>query len=63
MRHGRKEELVFAKKLVTSVLPNHGTTSLDVMTANAEIFGFVAVKIILAQTNAHIIVTKGDGIV
>ena len=54
---------MFAKKLVISVLPNHGTTSLDVMTANAEIFGFVAVKIILAQTNAHIIVTKGDGIV
>ena len=51
------------KMLVTSDLPNHGTTSLHVMKAKAEIFGFLAVKIILAQTNAQIIVTKGDGIV
>ena len=58
MRYGRKEE-----QLVTSDLSNHGTTSLDVTTANAKIFGFLAVKSILAQTNAQIIVTKGDGIV
>ena len=32
------------------------------MTAKAELFGFLAVKIIPAQTNAQIIVTKGDGI-
>ena len=51
------------KKLGTSDLPNHGTTSLDVMKAKAEIFGFLAVKIILAQTNAQIMVKKGDGIV
>ena len=51
------------KQLVTSDLSNHGTTSLDVMTAKAEIFGFLAGKIILDQTNAQIIVTKGDGIV
>ena len=63
MRHSRKEEPEFAKKLVTSDLPNHGTTSLDVMTAKAELFGFLAVKIIPAQTNVQIIVTKGDGIV
>ena len=59
MRHCRKEE----QKLVISDLSNHGTTSIDVMTANAKIFGFLAVRIILAQTNAQIIVTKGDGIV
>ena len=58
MRHGRKEE-----QLVTSDLSNLGTTSIDVMTAKAKIFGFLAVKSILAQTNAHMIVTKGDGIV
>ena len=58
MRHGRKEE-----QLVTSDLSNHGTTSLDVMTAKAKTFGFLAVKSILAQTNAHIILTKEDGIV
>ena len=58
MTHGRKEE-----QLVTSDLSNHGTTSLDVMTAKAKIFEFPAVKSILAQTNAHVIVTKGDGIV
>ena len=52
---------MFAKKMVTSDLPNYGTTSLDVVKANAEIFGFLAVKIILAQTNAYIIVTNGDG--
>ena len=39
------------------------TTSLDVITAKAKIFGFLAVKSLLAQTNAHILVTKGDGIV
>ena len=33
------------------------------MTAKAEIFAFLAVKVILAQTNAQIIVTKGDEIV
>ena len=33
------------------------------MTAKVELFGFLAVKIIPAQTNAQIIVTKGDGIV
>ena len=58
MRHGRKEE-----QLVTSDLSNHGITSLDVMIAKAKIFGFRAVKSILAETNAHIIVTKGDGTV
>ena len=58
VRHGRKEE-----QLVTSDLSNHGTTSLDVMTAKAKLFGVLAVKSILAQTNAHIIITKGDGIV
>ena len=60
MRHDRKEE-----QLVTSDLSNHGTTSLNVMIAKAKIFGFLAVKvyIVLAQTNAQIIVTKGDGIV
>ena len=57
-RHGSIEE-----QLVTSDLSNHGTTSLNVMTAKAKIFGFLAVKSILAHTNAHIIVTKGDGIV
>ena len=57
MRHGRKEE-----QLVTSGISNHGTTSLDVITAKAKIFRFLAV-IILAPTNAHIIVTKGDWIV
>ena len=53
------------QKLVTSDLSNHGTTSLDVMTAKAEIFGFgfLAIKTTLAQTNAQIIVTKGDDIV
>ena len=56
MRHGRKEE----QKLVTSNLLNHGTTSLDVMATKAKIVWFLAVKIILAQINAHIIVTKGD---
>ena len=58
MRHGRKEE-----QLVTSDLSNHGTTSSDVMTAKAKIFGFLAVKSILAQTNAHIIAINGDEIV
>ena len=58
VRHGRKEE-----QLVTSDLSNCGTTSLDVMTAKAKIFGFLAVISTLAQTNAHIIVTKGGGIV
>ena len=55
---------MFAKRLVTSDLPNHGKkkTSLDVVKAKAEIFWFLAVKIILAQTNAEIIVTNGDGI-
>ena len=50
------------KILVTSDLQNHGTTSLDVMKAKAEIFGFLTVKIILAQTITHIIIiiTKGD---
>ena len=57
MRHGRKEE-----QLVTSDLSNHGTTSLDVMTAKAKIFGFLAVKSILAQTNTHIIVKKEMGL-
>ena len=57
MRHGRKE-----KQLVTSDLSNHGTTSLDVMTTNAKIFGFLAVKSIPAQTYAHILVTKGAGL-
>ena len=54
---------MFAKNMVTSDLPNNGTTSLDVVKAKSEIFGFLAVKIILAQTNAYIIVTNGDGIV
>ena len=58
VRHGRKEE-----QLVTSDLSNYGTTSLDVMTAKAKIFGFLAVKRKLAQTNAHKVVIKGDGIV
>ena len=58
MRHDRKEE-----QLVTSDLSNHGTTSLDVMTTKAKIFGFLAVKSKLAETSAHIIVTKGDWIV
>ena len=50
-------------QLVTSDLSNHGTTSLDVMTAKAKLFGCLAVKSKLAQTNAHIIVKTGDGIV
>ena len=58
VRHGRKEE-----QLVTPDLSNHGTTSLNVMTAKDNTLAFLAVKSILAQTNAHIIVTKGDGIV
>ena len=58
MRHSRKKE-----QLVSPDLSNHGTTSLGVMTANAKIFGFLAVKSILAQTKEHIIVTKGNGIV
>ena len=58
LRHGRKEE-----QLVTSDLSNHGTTSLDMMTVKAKIFGFLAVKSILAQTNAYILVTKGNWIV
>ena len=52
VRNGRKEE-----QLLTSDISNHGTTILDVMTAKVKI------KSILAQTNPHIIVTKGDGIV
>ena len=48
---------------MTSDLSNHEITSLDVITAKAKIFGFLAVKRILAQTNAHIIVTKGDRLV
>ena len=48
---------------MTQDLLNPGTTSLDIMTAKAKIFGFLAVKIILAKTNAQIIVTKGDVIV
>ena len=51
------------KRKVTPDLSNHGTTSLHVMTAKATIYGFLAVKTILAQTNAYIIVTKGDEIV
>ena len=62
MRHDRKEEPEITKK-VKSDLPKYKTTSLDVMTAKAEIFAFLAVKVILAQTNAQIIVTKGDEIV
>ena len=54
---------MFAKKLVTPDLQNHGTTSLDAVNAKIEIFGFLAVKIILAQLNAEIIVTNRDGIV
>ena len=57
VRQGRKEE-----QLVTSNLSN-GTTSLDVMTAKAKIAVSLAVKSVLAQTNAHIIVIKGDGVV
>ena len=58
MRHGGKKE-----QLVISDLSIHRTTSLDVMIAKAKIFGFLAAKSILAQTNVHIInlVTKGDG--
>ena len=56
MRHGRKEE-----QLITSDLSNLETTSLDVMTAKAKIFEFLAVKRIRAQTSAHIIVTKQMG--
>ena len=37
------------KRLVTPDHPNHGTTSLDVMTAKAEIFGFLAVEIYLLK--------------
>ena len=44
-------------------LPDHRTTSLDVMRAKADIVGFLAVRFILAQIKAHIIVTKGDRIV
>ena len=51
------------KNLVTPNLPNHGITSLDVMSEKSEIFGFLAGKIILAQTNEQIIVTEGDEIV
>ena len=58
MRHGRKED-----QLITPDISNHGTTSLDVMTAKAKKFGFLVVKNMIAQTNAHIIVTKVDGIV
>ena len=57
VRHGRKEE-----QLVTLDLSSHGTISLDVMTAKTKIFGFLAVKSLLAQTNAHIIVPKGLGL-
>ena len=65
MRCGRKEkpDSLCPKKRVTSDLPNDGTISLDVLKAKAEIFGFLAVKIILAQTNTQIKVTKIDGIV
>ena len=37
------------KTLVTPDLPNHGITSLDVMTAKSEIFGFLAGQILLTQ--------------
>ena len=57
MRQDRKEE-----QLVTSDLSNHGTTSSDVMTAKSKIFRFLAVKSIIAQTNAHIIVKKEIGL-
>ena len=49
--------------MVTSDLPNHGTTFLDLIKLKAEIFGLLVVKIILGQSSAKIIVTKGDGIV
>ena len=63
MRCGRKQEPESAKKLVTSVETSPIKEQQDVMKAKVEIFGFLAVEFFLAQTNAQIIVTKGDGIV